>query len=42
MTEWHMLLLKGDILQIHGGFLDMHTLNGLGSFTNVLKVNTKI
>ena len=25
-----------------GGFSDMHTLYGLGSFTSVLKVNTKI
>ena len=27
---------------MHGGFPDMHTLNGLGSFTGVLKVNAKI
>ena len=31
--EWHALLLKSDILQI---------LDGLGSFTDVLKVNKKI
>ena len=32
----------GDILQILGGLSDMHTLYGLGSFTSVLKMNTKI
>ena len=32
--EWHTLLLLSDILQILGGFLDMHTLYGLGSFTS--------
>ena len=31
-----------DILQIRGGFSDMPTLNGLGSFMSVLKVNMKI
>ena len=40
--EWHTLLLWSDILQILGGFSDMHTLYGLGSLTSVLKVNTKI
>nr|XP_034360910.1 EF-hand calcium-binding domain-containing protein 5 [Arvicanthis niloticus] len=30
-----------DILQILGGFADMHTPDGLGSFPGVLKVNTK-
>ena len=42
MTERHALLLKTDILQILGGISDVHTLNGLGSFTSVLKVYTKI
>ena len=41
-TEWHTLFLQSDILQVLGAFLDMHTLYGLGSFTNVLKVDTKI
>ena len=41
-SEWHTLLLRSDIFQILGGFLDMHTLDGLGSFMRVLKVNTKI
>ena len=36
MTERHALLLKTDILQILGGISDVHTLNGLGSFTSVL------
>ena len=42
VTEWHMWLLQSDIFQILGGFSHMHTLDGLGSFTCVLKVNVKI
>ena len=35
------LLLYHDFLRILGGFLGMHTLNGLGNFMSVLKVNIK-
>ena len=42
MMEWHTSLVYCDILQMLGGFSDMHTLNGLGGFSSVLKVNTKI
>ena len=41
-TECHTLLLKSDVHQLLGGFSDMHILDGLGSFTSVLKVSTKI
>lgn len=41
-AECHTLLLLSDTLQILGGFSDMYTLNGLGSFMGVLKVNTKV
>ena len=40
--ELYTLLLQSDIFQIFGGFSEMHTLDGLGSFTCVLKVNPKI
>ena len=42
MMAWRTLLLYSDILQTLGGFSDMHTLNGLGGFSSVLKVNTEI
>ena len=42
MTERHALLLKSDILPLLGGISDVHTLNGLGSFTSVLKLKMKI
>ena len=41
-TEWYTLILQSDILQILGGFSDMHPLDGLGNFTCVLKGNMKI
>lgn len=37
-----MTHIESDILQILGGFSNMHTVDGLGSFMSVLKVNTKI
>ena len=37
-TEWHTLFLQSDLFEILGGFSDMHTLDGLGSFKCVLKV----
>lgn len=40
--EWHTLLLSHAILQILGGFSNLRTFNGLGSFTSVFKVNVKI
>lgn len=41
-TEWHRWLLESDILQMLDSFLNMCTLDDLGSFTCVLKENTKI
>jgi len=41
-TDWHTLLLQSDVSQILGGASDLQTLDGLGSFTCVLKVNMKI
>ena len=38
----YTLLLQSDIFHILGGFSDLHILDGLGSFTRVLNVNTKI
>lgn len=41
-VHWHMLLPQSDILQVLGGVEGMHALDGLGGFTRVLEVNTKI
>ena len=42
MTEWDVLLLQGDSVQMLGGFLDTHTCDGLGGLVSVRKANTKI
>lgn len=41
-TEWYMQLQQSDIFGILGGFSDMHTLDDLGDFACVLKVNMEI
>jgi hypothetical protein len=42
MPEWHTVLLYSAIFHILGGFSDTHIIDGLGSFSGVLKVNAKI
>lgn len=41
-TEWNTLFLQCYILQIFGGFSDVHTLNSLGCLPCVLKGRKKV